>query len=257
MCLVVAAWRMHPELPLILAGNRDEFHARPAEPAHWWDGETGVLAGRDLEAGGTWLGVTRGGRFGVVTNYREGSPRGGEVSRGVLLTDWLTGDEPAAGFAARLAHEEQRYAGFNLLFGDPATLRYHTNRQAASRELEPGIHGVSNALLDTPWPKLVITRERLARLIDDDRCEAGAILDILADTEPAGEDGETDPSLDTALDPDLRRVLSAPFILTPTYGTRCSTVVLFRANGSAEFVERRFGPAGETSGETRVSFRLA
>lgn len=257
MCLVVAAWRMHPELPLILAGNRDEFHARPAEPADWWSDDPDVLAGRDLDAGGTWLGVTRGGRFGVVTNYREGSPRGGEVSRGLLLTDWLAGAEPAAGFAARLAREEQRYAGFNLLFGDPATLRYHTNRQAASRELEPGIHGVSNALLDTPWPKLVVTRQRLARLIGSGRCEADAILEMLADTEPAGEDGETDPALDTALDPDVRRVLSAPFILTPTYGTRCSTVVLFRADGGAEFVERRFDPAGEISGETRVSFRLA
>ena len=115
---------------------------------------------------------------------------------------------------------------------------------------------MSNALLDTPWPKLVVTRQRLARLIGDGRCDADAVLEILADTEPAGEDGETDPSLDTALDPEVRRVLSAPFILTPTYGTRCSTVVLFRADGGAEFVERRFDPAGETSGETRISFRL-
>ncbi|HKL62442.1 MAG TPA: NRDE family protein, partial [Woeseiaceae bacterium] len=222
MCLIVAAWQMHPELPLVLAGNRDEFHARPTAPADWWPDEPDLLAGRDLEAGGTWLGISRGGRFGVVTNYREGSPRAGEVSRGLLLTDWLTGAEPADGFAARLAREEQRYAGFNLLFGDPATLRYHTNRQAASRQLEPGLHGVSNALLDTPWPKLVVTRQRLARLIGDGRCEPGAILEILADTAPAGEDGETDPALDTALDttmgtamdtapdPDVRRVLSAP-----------------------------------------------
>jgi len=253
MCLIVAAWRVHPELPLILAGNRDEFHARPAEPADWWADAPDLLAGRDREAGGTWLGVTRGGRFGVVTNYREGSPRGGEVSRGLLLTDWLSGDEPAAGFAARLQREEQRYAGFNLLFGDATTLRYHTNRQAASRELEPGIHGVSNALLDTPWPKLVRTRDRLQRLLAADRTDADAILGILADTEPAGEDGEAD----AALDPGIRRVLSAPFILTPTYGTRCSTVLVFRADGRAEFVERRFDPAGAATGETRISFRLA
>jgi uncharacterized protein with NRDE domain len=257
VCLIVAAWRMHPELPLILAGNRDEFHTRPAAPADWWPEAPELLAGRDLEAGGTWLGVTLGGRYGVITNYREGSPRGGEVSRGLLLTDWLSGDEPADVFADRLEQEEQRYAGFNLLFGDPATLRYHTNREAISRELEPGIHGVSNALLDTPWPKLVVTRERLAELLADGRTTPDEILDILADTRPAGEDGETDPSLDAALDPAVRRVLSAPFILTPTYGTRCSTVVLFRADGGAEFVERRFDPAGETSGETRISFRLA
>ena len=251
MCLIVAAWRMHPELPLILAGNRDEFHARPAAPADWWPETPELLAGRDLEAGGTWLGVTRSGRFGVVTNYREGSPRGGEVSRGLLLTDWLTGTEPAEDFAVRLEREEQRYAGFNLLFGDLSTLRYHTNREAASRELEPGIHGVSNALLDTPWPKLVVTRRRLEALMDDGRTGADDILEILADTRPAGEDGEADPSLDPA----IRRVLSAPFILTPTYGTRCSTVLLFRADGDAEFVERRFDPAGEATGETRISFR--
>lgn len=252
MCLIVAAWRVHPELPLILAGNRDEFHARPAEAADWWPEQPDLLAGRDVEAGGTWLGVTRRGRFGVVTNYREGSPRGGEVSRGLLLTDWLTGDEAAAGFAARLQREEQRYAGFNLLFGDTGTLRYHTNREAASRELEPGIHGVSNALLDTPWPKLLVTRERLGALIEEGQTEPDAILEILADTEPAGEDAEADPSLDPA----IRRVLSAPFILTPAYGTRCSTVLLFRADGRAEFVERRFDPAGEPTGETRISFRM-
>lgn len=257
MCLIVAAWRMHPELPLILAGNRDEFHARPAAAADWWSEAPELLAGRDLEAGGTWLGVTRDGRFGVVTNYREGSPRGGEVSRGLLLTDWLTGEEPADRFAVRLEREEQRYAGFNLLFGGRSTLRYHTNREAVSRELEPGIHGVSNALLDTPWPKLVVTRERLQALMADGRTEADDILEILADTRPAGEDGETDPSLETALDAATRRVLSAPFILTPTYGTRCSTVLLFRADGNAEFVERRFDPAGEATGETRVSFRPA
>ena len=176
MCLIVAAWRMHPELPLILAGNRDEFHARPAAPADWWPEAPELLAGRDLEAGGTWLGVTRRGRFGVVTNYREGSPRGGEVSRGLLLTDWLTGGDPAEDFAARLQREEQRYAGFNLLFGDPSTLRYHTNREAVSRQLEPGIHGVSNALLDTPWPKLVVTRERLEALMADGCTEADDIL---------------------------------------------------------------------------------
>lgn len=253
MCLVVAAWRVHPRYPLILAGNRDEFHARPAAPADWWPGSPDVLAGRDLEAGGTWLGVTRAGRYAVVTNYREGSPRGGDLSRGLLPTAWLGGNEPAGDFAQRLRREEHRYAGFNLLFGDAETLRYHSNRQAASRALEPGIHGVSNALLDTPWPKLVLTRRRLAAAIDTERVEAEALLEILADTEPAGADGEADPSLDPA----VRRVLSAPFILTPTYGTRCSTVLLLRADRHMAFVERRFDAAGRSTGETRLSFPLA
>ena len=252
MCLVVTAWRSHPRLPLILAGNRDEFHARPAAPARWWEETPDLLAGRDLEAGGTWLGVTRDGRYGVVTNYREGSPRGAERSRGLLLTEWLSGGESADEFAARLEQEEERYAGFNLLYGDRSVLRYHTNREAVSRTLTPGIHAVSNALLDTPWPKLVLTRRRLEKLISDSRLEPESLLAMLADTTPAGEDGEADP----ALEPAVRRVLSAPFILTPTYGTRCSTVVLLHADGKLDFVERRFDADGRTTGETRVSFTL-
>jgi uncharacterized protein with NRDE domain len=252
VCLVVIAWRMHPRFPLVLAGNRDEFHARPAAPAGWWPEAPGLLAGRDLEAGGTWLGVTREGRFGVVTNYREGSPGRGELSRGLLLTDWLTGSPRAEDFAARLRSEEQRYAGFNLLYGDPHSLAYHTNREAVGGPLEPGIHGVSNALLDTPWPKLVRTRARLADLIDGDRLETDALLDILADTEPAG----AEEAADDALDPAIRRILSAPFILSPAYGTRCSTVVLLRADGTMDFCERRFDPDGRTTGESRFSFRL-
>lgn len=253
MCLVVVAWQVVPGLPLVLAGNRDEFHARPAAAADWWPESPDLLAGRDLEAGGTWLGVTREGRYGVVTNYREGSPRGGDLSRGLLLTGWLTGCETAAGFGERLQREEQRYAGFNLLYGDRRALHYHTNREAASRRLEPGIHGVSNALLDTPWPKLLRTRARLAELIGDDRVEPDALLEILADTEPAGEDGEADPRLDPA----VRRVLSAPFILTPDYGTRCSTVILLHDGGRLDFAERRFDADGTVTGETRVSFTLA
>ena len=259
MCLVVVAWRAHPRLPLVLAGNRDEFHARPAAPAGWWQDRPELLAGRDLEAGGTWLGVSRQGRFGVVTNYREGSPRSGELSRGLLLTDWLAAGGGTADFAARLGAEEQRYAGFNLLYGDRRSLRYHTNRQAVSEGLEPGLHGVSNALLDTPWPKLVRTRHRLARLLEGDRPGPDALLEILADTQPADAegDGPGKTGADDALDPAIRRALSAPFVLSPAYGTRCSTVVLLHAGGTMEFVERRFDPDGSISGESRFSFPLA
>lgn len=251
MCLIVTAWRAHPRYRLILAGNRDEFHARPAAPAAWWPDRPELLAGRDLEAGGTWLGITRDGRFGAVTNYREGSARGAERSRGLLITELLAPGVQAADFAATLPAEEQRYAGFNLLFGNRDRFYYHTNREAVSRELEPGLHGVSNAQLDTPWPKLVRSRERLERLISEDRIDTGALLAILADREPAGTDGG--PS---DLDPALARALSAPFILTPAYGTRCSTVILVGEDCRVSFTERRFDARGDISGETAISFRL-
>lgn len=251
MCLIVAAWRSHRRYRLILAGNRDEFHARPAAPADWWDEPPGMLAGRDLEAGGTWLAMNRDGRFGVVTNYREGSPRGAELSRGLLLTDLMQAGQDVVEFAGRLNEVDHRYAGFNLLFGDYERFHYHTNREAANRELTPGIHGVSNAQLDTPWPKLVRTRQRLAALISEDRVDTDALLAILADREPAEPDGGL-----SDLDPALGRALSAPFILTPAYGTRCSTAILMDEQGGIEFVERRFDARGELSGETRLGFRL-
>jgi uncharacterized protein with NRDE domain len=253
MCLLVLAWRNHPRYRLVLAGNRDEFHARPAAPAAWWDDPAGLLAGRDLEANGTWLGVTRDGRVGVVTNYRElGERLARAPSRGGLIPDFVRSGAAPAEFLAALAAGAQAYAGFNLLAADARTLGYYSNRDGAPRLLAPGIYGLSNRLLDTPWPKLTRVRAGFAERIAAGRVDEEELVALLADRTPADA-----PDLPhTGLTLELERALSAPFIVTPTYGTRCSTVVTVDETGRGAFYERRFDASGAASGESRFDFEL-
>ena len=254
MCLLVFAWRSHPRYPLVLAGNRDEFHARPAAAADWWDDPAGLLAGRDLQAGGTWLGVTRDGRAAVVTNYRElGERLPNAPSRGGLIVDYARPGLAPERFLAELAAKAQAYAGFNLIAGDAATLAYYSNRGGAPRALAPGIYGLSNHLLDTPWPKLTRVRERFASALSTDRMDPEALLALLDDRTPAPDDERPD----TGLPAELERALSSPFIVTPTYGTRCSTAFTISADGRCAFIERRFDAEGRAAGDARFEFEIA
>jgi uncharacterized protein with NRDE domain len=254
MCLLVFAWRRHPRYPLVLAGNRDEFHARPAAPAGWWDDPGDLLAGRDLQGGGTWLGVTRAGRVAVVTNYRElGERRRDAPSRGGLIVEYARSRESPERFLARLAATAQAYAGFNLIAGDAATLAYFSNRGPAPRALGPGIYGLCNHLLDTPWPKLTRVRERFDSAVAADRVDPDALVALLDDRTPAADEERPD----TGLPAELERALSAPFIVTPTYGTRCSTVVTISTDGRCEFVERRFDAEGRPVGDARFELDIA
>jgi len=251
MCLLVIAWRHHPRHRLILAGNRDEFHARPAAPASWWDDPPDLLAGRDLQAHGTWLGVTRDGRAAVVTNYRElGERRPDAPSRGGLIVDYLRSGAGPADYLASLAGRAQEYAGFNLLAADAVTLGYYSNRGPAPCLLAPGIYGLSNRLLDTPWPKLTRVRTAFQDLLAAGRVEDEAILALLSDRVPAA----VADLPHTGLPLELEQALSAPFIVTPTYGTRCSTVLTLDAAGGGAFFERRFDAAGTATGESRFEF---
>lgn len=250
MCLLLFAWRPDAPRTLVLAGNRDEFHGRPAAPADWWDGN--ILGGRDLRAGGSWLAAHRDGRFAVVTNYREPLVEGrGPRSRGELVTAFLEGDATPARFARELAARASHYAGFNLVLGSPDELIYFSNRGRGPELLEPGIYGLSNHLLDTPWPKLARTRSRFHALLEADAPEA-EFMAMLADREPAPE--ETLP--DTGIGPEWERLLSAPFIVSPHYGTRCSTLLRLGADGEFGFVERRFNAAGESTGESAFRFSI-
>ena len=253
MCLLVLAWRSHPRYRLVVAANRDEFHDRPAAPLAWWSEDGRTLAGRDLRAGGTWMGVTRSGRFGAVTNYREldTPPAADAPSRGRLVPEFLaTAEEPGA-FLGRLNGSAATYAGFNLLVGDSRALHYLSNRDSSGpRELEPGIYGLSNHRLDTPWPKLVKTRERFADLLARATPGPDAFFDLLADREPAT--GEALP--ESGLPPEWERALSAPFVVNERYGTRCSTVLLVEQDGGTVALERRFDSAGRQSGATRLDF---
>jgi uncharacterized protein with NRDE domain len=253
MCLLVLAWMTHPRYRLVAAANRDEFHDRSAAPLAWWNDDGRVLAGRDLRAGGTWMGVTRAGRFGVVTNFRElEAPPGTDApSRGRLVPEFLAGIDPPGAFVDRLNGSAGRFAGFNLLVGDARELHYVSNRDSAGpRALEPGLYGLSNHRLDTPWPKLVKTRERFAAALEQRELEAGAFFELLDDREPAASDSLPD----SGLPPDWERALSAPFVLNERYGTRCSTVVLAGHDGRTITAERRFDAAGRQTGATRFEF---
>lgn len=224
MCLILVAWKAHPEFPLIVAANRDEFHIRPTEPAHEWEG---ITAGRDLESGGTWLGVTPAGRFAAVTNYREDRPKGpGDLSRGKLVTAFLQSGATPEKHLQSL--DAGRYAGFGLLVSDLQTFGYFSNRAEEVKVLEPGIYGLSNHLLDSDWPKVKRGKESLREILRSSEPLEDRLLDLLADR--------------TGL-PDRQ---TAAFIVDPIHGTRSSTVALFGSNGRIRFVERAFSSTGET-----------
>ena len=249
MCLIYIAWRRHPRHRLVVAANRDEFHARPALPAHWWDDAPGVLAGRDLEAGGTWMGVTSGGRFAAITNFRGPSPyRAGAPSRGALVSEFLAGDASAPEYLGRIVQEGHRYNGFSLLAMDGDTLAFASNRSRGVARLAPGVYGLSNHLLDTPWPKVTGGKAELERLLDGPEVRASDLLALLAPDDPRHEEAS---AADTESDPGSMRWRSSRFILGGDYGTRTSTVALLDAGGAGVFVERSFDAGGAAGGDAR------
>jgi len=235
MCLIVFALDCHPRYRLVLAANRDEYFSRPTAPAAFWEDAPQVLAGRDLLAGGTWLGMTRERRLAAVTYYREPSlPVHQLPSRGRLAADFLAGTMPPEAYLERLNREGARYGGFNLLFGDDSGLFYHTNRGDLSARVAAGVHGLSNGLLDTPWPKVVAAKERLTRLLREETVAVDPLFALLADRSPY-----PDPLLpDTGFGIERERHLSPIFIAGSDYGTRSSTLVLIDRNGQVTFIER-------------------
>jgi uncharacterized protein with NRDE domain len=247
MCLILFAYRVVPGAPLIVAANRDEYFARPAAAAALWADHPGILAGRDVAAGGTWLGVSTSGRFAALTNFRNPADhRPDAPSRGELVKAFLTGHVSAAAYVHDLAREATPYNGFCLLVGDGDRLFFYSNRAEAPMEVEPGVHGLANHLLDTPWPKVVKGRAGLQRLtggpfsIDDH-------LALLDDTVPADERDLPRVGADI----ERERRLSSLRILSAEYGTRCSTVVRITAAGAIDFAERSYRADGEVDGEVR------
>lgn len=250
MCLIVVGWHAHADYPLVVAANRDEYLARPAVPAHWWTDFPDLLAGRDLEAGGTWMGVARKGRFAALTNYRDPTlHRTGVPSRGALVRDCLAAGGDAEATLREIAAVSATYAPFNLLVGDGASLGIHESTTGAVRLLEPGIYGLSNHLLDTPWLKVRLARARfaaaLAELPDD-----AAFLALLRD-DIVAEDLHLP---ETGVSREWERWLSPAFIRAPGYGTRCSTVIAVHRDGSARFREWTWNERGELSSEVLHKF---
>ena len=250
MCLILFAWQTHPHYPLVLAANRDEFYSRPAAPAHHWS-DAPLLAGRDLQAGGTWLGVTATGRWAAVTNYRDPAREHPAVrSRGELPTDFLRGAISPQQYLADVNRRADAYNGFNLLVGTLEEVWYYSNVEQKIRAVPPGVHGLSNHLLDTPWPKVALGKRLLAAHLGAATPDPAALLSLLQHADQPQE--EELPQ--TGVTPAWERALGAVFIAMPTYGTRCSTVVLQEADGF-QFTERRYGPTG-TSPEQQ-QFRVA
>ncbi|AZL71145.1 NRDE family protein [Pseudomonas oryziphila] len=246
MCLIVFAWRPGTARPLIVAANRDEFHARPTQALAAWADAPGVYAGRDLEAGGTWLGVGPQGRFAALTNIRDPRQALGPRSRGELVAAFLQGELGVEAYLDQVASRSGQYSGFNLLVGDAGQLGYLHARDAAPRLLEPGVYGLSNAGLDTPWPKLVKARSGLQQLLES--AEPEQLMSLLADGEPAADSElpETGVGLVT------ERLLSSVFIASQNYGTRASTVLIVDDRGRRRMVERSFGPFGGHLGEVSL-----
>lgn len=252
MCLVVLAWKSHPDYRLIVAANRDEFHARPSRDAGWWADHADILAGRDLQAGGTWLGMHRSGRFATVTNYREQQPaRTGLRSRGEIVTNFLGGDTDAMSFVSSIG--DAPYAGVSVLAADHHSICYASNRGDGALSLSPGIYGLGNASLDAPWSKLLRSKKALADLIDTDNVNTSELLRLLTDRTPAA----TAEVISNDLPVELARALTAPFIIADGYGTRCSTIVLIAYDGQIEFFERRFDAQGDPAGDSGFSFECA
>ena len=252
MCLILFAHRAHPAYPLVVAANRDEWFRRPTAPAAFWQDAPEILAGRDLEQQGTWLGVTRGGRFAAVTNFRDpGSHRPDAPSRGTLVSAFLRSRTPPGAYLDRLRDDAARYNGFSLLAGDGDALCYFSNREGVVRRLAPGVYALSNSLLDVPWPKVESGRSRLASVLAGDPT-ANALLGILDDTELAPDAAL--PS--TGVSVDWERRLSSLRIVGDGYGTRSSTALLVGADGEVSFVERSFDEDGGETGIVRERFRL-
>jgi uncharacterized protein with NRDE domain len=238
MCLLLMALDRHSTYPLILLANRDEYYERATASARFWEEAPSVLAGRDLRAGGTWLGITRNGRIAAVTNYRDPSAlKEGAPSRGRLVSDFLLGQKEPMEYLDSLDREAEKYNGFNLIIGDKGQLYWYSNRGHGVQSLGSGVYGLSNHLLDTPWPKVIRGKDALTSLFSGQRAPSlEELFHILADRTLA--DDESLPH--TGVELEWERILSPIFIKSPTYGTRSSTVVLIDAENRVTFVEKTF-----------------
>ncbi len=252
MCLLIVAWDAHPDYPLVFAGNRDEFHDRPTAAADWWTDAPAVLGGRDLRAGGSWLGITRSGRIAVVTNQpRLELPDDQRTSRGALVKDFLTSAASVDAHATTLAREAAKYAGFGLIVGDLDQMRYvgHEGRfgNVVHRVLQPGYCGLSNASYGTDWPKIAYLKASFAELLEQNQVSEAAMFAVLENRRPQSPRPYADPTA---------KMQATPFILGDQYGTRAATIIIVNRVGRCYFTERRYDAAGLVSGETRQSFTI-
>lgn len=238
MCLILFAYNMHPKYQLVLAANRDEYYIRPTQPLAFWDDGTGILAGRDLKNHGTWLGVTQTGRIAAITNYRDPeSLKENAPSRGLLVSNFLAAKTSPLGYLQDLQKIGRRYNGFNLLVGDHSGLYYFSNRVNRIQRIETGLYGLSNRLLDTPWPKVEKGKADFKALLDASKDINLEDLYNLLQNRSCPPD---DRLPDTGIGIEAERLLAPLFIANSVYGTRSSSIVLMERNGTVMFTERTF-----------------
>lgn len=239
MCLIVFAYKYHPVYPLILAGNRDEFHYRPTQKLHVWDGDPKILAGTDLVAGGSWLGINQGGKFAALTNYRNlNTIKENAPSRGSIVTEILKSDHQTAIQLSNMAPEFPKYNGFNLIAGTLDDLYYISNHGNSYHKIKPGLYGISNASLNTPWPKTNTALERFTAALNNDQPSDSSFFDLLCDTNRYPE--QMLPK--TGLSPEMEKAVSSIFILTEAYGTRSSALLKMDKRGEVRFIEKTYLP---------------
>lgn len=256
MCLVLLSFKNHPQYRLVLTGNRDEFYDRPTAPADFWEDDPNVLAGRDLKEGGTWMGVTRTGRIAVLTNFRDPSHRKSDApSRGHVVSDFLKSREKPLKYVQRLTARAHRYNDFNLLLGDRNQIYFMSNRDGTWRSLTAGIYGLSNHLLDTPWPKVKCGRDAFMRILSQEHQFASdAIFEILADRR------QPDDRLlpDTGIGIEWERILAPIFVASSDYGTRSSVILLIDFEDNVILMERSYNNSDPNQfRERKFEFRLS
>jgi len=243
MCILFLAYRIHPDYPLILAANRDEIYARPTKSAHFWENDENILAGKDLKQGGTWLGITKSGRFAALTNYRNPNEnQKNKQSRGHIVRNFLMSQLSPYDYLLALQKERNRYPGFNVIVGDLEKICYYSNVENNIKEVPSGIHGLSNHLLNTPWPKVEKGKQKLQLLFDSNNVTPDALFQLLEDKEKAPDDQLPNTGVPLAIE----KQLSPIFIEMDGYGTRSSTVILIDKHGIVSFWERTFPDGNKT-----------
>ncbi len=242
MCLILFAYQVHPSYKLIFAANRDEFYERPTASAHWWEDPQHVLGGKDLKAGGSWLGMSKTGKIAALTNYREpANIKRGAPSRGDIVKDFLTREWDTSTYTQILKEKGEAYNGFNLIYGHVDQLQYFSNRASGPQKISPGIYGLSNHLLDTPWPKVVKGKEKLSKYVQSTDPSADEVINWLYNTALA-------PDVElpaTGVPLEWERILSAMFIQSSRYGTRSSTAILVDQDDRVTFHERSYVPKNQ------------
>lgn len=254
MCLLVFSYKEHPVYDLVVAANRDESYERPTRPAQFWDDQPRILAGKDLKAGGTWMGISRDGTFSALTNFRDPAiQKENAPSRGHLALEYLMKREKPAEYLHKVDEKADQYSGFNLIVGDSNQMCYYSNQQKEIRLLEPGLYGLSNHLIDTPWPKILSAKKALSEAIQDKSISEEDLFHLLKDEREALDENLPD----TGIGRELEKKVSPVFIKGDYYGTRSSTILLINKMGEVTFEERRFKQGTQEIDEvSRFEFQI-